>query len=173
MNNPSKTNSSTQTERRRTFEGLERLTMEIKNITQPILGQRGFAGTDVLSYWDDIVGEHLAKGIRPEKLTFEKDNRTNGTLHVKSAGGAFAILFEHQKHKVIERINFFFGYPAVGKIKISQGKVSFKMPPPVAPKKFVTEQQINELKAKVASIEDETLRDMVYQLGVTRLENKS
>ncbi len=158
------------TQKRRSFEGLERLTMEIKHITQPILGQRGFAGTDVLSYWDDIVGEHLAKGIRPEKLTFEKENRTNGTLHVKSAGGAFAILFEHQKHKVIERINFFFGYPAVGKIKISQGKISFKMPPPIKPKKFVTEQQVNELKAKVAPIEDETLREMVYQLGLSRLE---
>ena len=157
-------------ERRRTFEGLERLTMEIKHITQPILGQRGFAGTDILSYWDDIVGEHLAKGIRPEKLTFEKENRTNGTLHVKSAGGAFAILFEHQKHKVMERINFFFGYPAVGKIKISQGKISFKMPPPVMPKKFVTPQQVDELKAKVAPIEDETLREMVYQLGLSRLE---
>ncbi len=159
-----------QPEKRRTFEGLERLTMEIKHITQPILGQRGFAGTDILSYWDDIVGEHLAKGIRPEKLTFEKENRTNGTLHVKSAGGAFAILFEHQKHKVMERINFFFGYPAVGKIKISQGKISFKMPPPVMPKKFVTPQQVDELKAKVAPIEDETLREMVYQLGLSRLE---
>ena len=34
------------TERRRSFEGLERLTMEVKRLTQPILGQRGFAGTD-------------------------------------------------------------------------------------------------------------------------------
>lgn len=158
------------TDKRRTYEGLERLTAEIKRITAPILGQRGFAGTDVLEYWDDIVGEHLAQGIRPEKLTFERDNRTNGTLHVKSAGGAFAILFEHQKQKVIERINFFFGYPAVGKIKITQGAVPFKLPTQIAPKKTVTPQQVEKLKEKVAAIEDETLREMVYQLGLSRLE---
>ena len=157
-------------EKRRTYEGLERLTVEIKRITAPILGQRGFAGTDILESWNDIVGEHLSQGIRPEKLTFERDNRTNGTLHVKSAGGAFAILFEHQKQNVIERINFFFGYPAVGKIKITQGSVPFKLPPQITPKKTVTSMQVGELKKKVSSIEDETLRELVYQLGLSRLE---
>lgn len=165
-----KKQTSTEEPRRRSFEGLERLTMEIKRITNPILGQRGFAGTDVLEYWNDIVGEHLAQGIRPEKLTFERDNRTNGTLHVKSAGGAFAILFEHQKQKVIERVNFFFGYPAVGKIKITQGKVSLKMPEQITPKKMITKDQLDALEKKVAPIEDETLREMVYKLGISRLE---
>ena len=149
-----KKQTSDSTDRRRSFEGLERLTMEIKRITNPILGQRGFAGTDVLEYWNDIVGEHLAQGIRPEKLTFERDNRTNGTLHVKSAGGAFAILFEHQKQKVIERVNFFFGYPAVGRIKITQGKVTLKLPEQITPKKMVTKEQLADLEKKVAQIED-------------------
>lgn len=165
-----KKQTSDSADRRRSFEGLERLTMEIKRITNPILGQRGFAGTDVLEYWNDIVGDHLAQGIRPEKLTFERDNRTNGTLHVKSAGGAFAILFEHQKQKVIERVNFFFGYPAVGKIKITQGKVALKLPEQITPKKMITKEQLDALEKKVAPIEDETLREMVYKLGIARLE---
>ena len=160
------------TERRRTFEGLERLTMEVKRLTQPILGQRGFAGTDILESWNDIVGENLAQGIRPEKLTFEKDNRTNGTLHVKSAGGAFAILFEHQKQKVIERINTFFGYPAVARIKITQGKLSLKKQPIMQPKKYISEKEKDILKAKVADIDDRELRTLVYQMGLTRLEKK-
>ena len=165
-----KKQTSDSADRRRSFEGLERLTMEIKRITNPILGQRGFAGTDVLEYWNDIVGDHLAQGIRPEKLTFERDNRTNGTLHVKSAGGAFAILFEHQKQKVIERVNFFFGYPAVGRIKITQGKVTLKLPEQITPKKMITKEQLDALEKKVAPIEDETLREMVYKLGIARLE---
>lgn len=158
--------------RRRSFEGLERLTMEVKRLTQPILGQRGFAGTDVLEYWNDIVGENLSQGIRPEKLTFEKDTRTNGTLHVKSAGGAFAILFEHQKQKVIERINVFFGYPAVGRIKITQGKLTLKKQPIQKPKKYISDREKDILKAKVADIDDRELRTLVYQMGLTRLENK-
>ena len=105
---------------RRTYEGLAPLTREVQAITRPILGRRGFAEVDILGSWEDIVGPDLARGILPEKLAFEKNKRINGTLYVKSAGGAFATLFEFQKQRVMERINGFFGYPAVSQIKIRQ-----------------------------------------------------
>lgn len=158
--------------RKRNYEGLERLTKEIKVITQPILGKRGFAGVDIIECWFDIVGPDLSVGIRPEKLTFEKDSRTNGTLHVKSAGGAYAVLFEHQKQQVIERINTFFGYPAVSKIHIMQGRLTFpkiELPQPV---KKPTKKQLRELNEKIAHIEDEALRESMYQMGISFLQKQ-
>ena len=68
-----------ETYQRRTFEGLAPLTREIQHITRPILGKRGFTGIDILTYWDDIVGADLGKGIQPEKLTFDRNERSNGT----------------------------------------------------------------------------------------------
>ncbi|MBQ9089772.1 MAG: DUF721 domain-containing protein [Alphaproteobacteria bacterium] len=158
--------------RKRTFEGPERLTKEIRTIAQKVLGTRGFAGLDIIESWIDIVGEHIANGIRPEKLTFEKDSRTNGTLHVKSAGGAYAVLFEHQKPLIIEKINTFFGYPAVSKIHIMQGKLHF--PPlqetPIQRKPLPRELKL--LKEKTDCIADEDLRQKTYQIGLTLLKKE-
>ena len=158
--------------KRRNFEGLAPLTHEIQTIAKPILGIYGFASVDILSNWEDIVGPDLSKGIRPEKLTFEKDKRTNGTLYVKSAGGAFAMLFEHQKNRVIERINTFFGYPAVKNIKIQQGSLKLSHPAPTN-SRDLTKAEKESLANRVAGIEDETLREHVYRIGLELLRKKS
>ncbi len=156
--------------RRRKYEGAERLTQEIRTISKPFLAKRGFAGIDIIEYWDDIIGPEMAPGIRPEKLMFEKDARTNGILHVKSAGGAFAILFEHKKLQIIERINTFFGYPAVARIHITQGKLHFPKPESISPIKKPTPAQLKKLEAKVTQIEDEELRAQMYKIGLKLLQ---
>ena len=56
------------------------------------------------------------------------------------------------------------------RIKITQGKVTLKLPEQITPKKMITKEQLDALEKKVAPIEDETLREMVYKLGIARLE---
>lgn len=158
--------------RKRTYSGPDRLTREIRTISKNILGTRGFAGVNIIECWDDVVGADLSKGIRPEKLTFDKEMRTNGTLHVKSAGGAFAILFEHQKNHIIERVNTFFGYPAVGRIHIAQGKLYFPQVTKQPLLKKPTPRQLKELRQKVNLIEDESLRQATYRIGLSLLQKK-
>lgn len=157
---------------RREFSGLERLTKEVRRITAHVLGIRGFSGADILESWSDIVGPDLSLGISPEKLTFERDNRTHGTLHVKSSGGAFAMLFEHQKQRVIERINCFLGYPAVSSIKIKQGRLFLKKPRVEQHKKTVLKPEIESLRQKVSIIENKDLREITYQIGLSLLKQK-
>lgn len=154
---------------RRSFEGLAPLTREIRNITRPILGARGFSEVDILESWSDMVGEDLAQGIFPEKLTFERDSRTHGTLHVKSAGGAFAMLFEHQKERVIERINCYFGYPAVAHIKIRQGSLKLPIKQKTVLPRHLTSSEEQELWRRVASIEDAELRQKAFEVGVAMM----
>lgn len=156
---------------RRDYEGLATLVPEIRVLTRQALGTRGFSGADILESWEDIVGSDLAKGVKPEKLTFEGNSRSKGTLVVKTAGGAFAMLFEHQKRRVLERINAFFGYPAVAHIKMIQGSLKLSMPKlnmmrPIDPKK------LKELTEKVSLIDDENLRNQTYAVGKAMLEKK-
>jgi len=149
---------------RRTYEGLATLTREVQAITRPILGQRGFAEIDILGSWEEMVGAELARGISPEKLSFEKNKRTNGTLFVRSAGGAFATLFEFQKQRVIERINSFFGYPAVSQIKIRQGNLKLR-PSVIQAPQSLTPAEEAALQQRVSGIEDEGLRQQAYEIG--------
>jgi len=159
------------TYKRRSFEGLAPLIKEVREITKPILGMRGFAEVDILSHWTDIIGEDLARGIRPEKLVFEKNKRTDGTLYVKSAGGAFAMLFEFQKGQVVERINGFFGYPAVTQVKIRQGSLRLDKNDRVE-KTQLSKDQEKQLRKKVAGISDDDLKQSTYQVGKAILLKK-
>lgn len=155
---------------RRNYQGLAPLTREIRHIIKPILGKHGFARTDILENWENMVGADLAQGTVPERLAFERDERTNGTLHVKAAGGAFAMLLEHQKDRVIGQVNTFFGYRAVAKIKIVQGALKLKKPMvQLAPKK-VSPQEIEKLVEKTKNIEDAELRQKMIDVGVAMLK---
>lgn len=156
----------------RNYSGLAKLNKEYRALIQPVLGKRGFSGLEIIESWTEIVGEDLAVGIRPEKLKFEKGQRINGVLYVKSAGGAFALLCAHHQALILERINTFFGYPAVSQIKILQGKLKFT--PVETPKEtFVpTEAEQAMLEKKVAFVADEELKKILYDMGLALLESK-
>lgn len=154
---------------RRSFEGLAPLTREIRIVTKPILGKRGFSEVDILENWHDMVGEELSRGIFPEKLTFDRDKRVQGTLHVKSAGGAFAMLFEHQKARVIERINSFFGYPAVSQIKVTQGNLKLTRPVKKTVLRTLTPVEEADLWRQVQNITDPELRQKTFEIGAALL----
>ncbi len=163
--------SKKETDHRRNYEGLNTLTHEIRQITKPVLGKRGFSGVDIITYWEDIIGFDLSRGITPEKLVFEKDSRTNGTLYVKAAGGAFAMLLEHQKERVIQRLNVFFGYPAVSRIKVRQGALSLKASPINETKQSISPQKLQQLRDRLKNIEDPDLKNVLFNIGKAIQEN--
>jgi len=156
---------------RRDYEGLATLVPEIRVLTKKALGARGFSGADILESWADIVGPDLAKGVKPEKLMFEGTSRSQGTLVVKTAGGAFAMLFEHQKRRVLERINAFFGYPAVAHIKMIQGALKLSVPK-IQTNRPIDAKRLKELADKVSKIDDEELRNRTYAVGEAMLKKE-
>ena len=157
---------------RREYQGLQKLTREIRHIVQPILGKHGFANADIIENWPLLVGEDLARGIMPDHLHFDRQDRKNGVLYVKSAGGAFAMLLEHQKTRVIEKINTFFGYPAVGSIKIIQGALKLKKPVLKKMPKTLSKQQMQALEQKVQSVTDDELRQKLLDVGIALLKKE-
>ena len=149
----------------RTYQGLAPLTQEVKKIVQPILKKHGFVSADILTYWTEIVGEDLAKGVLPDKLVFKGKERTDGTLFVKSAGGAFALLFQHKKDYIIQKINTFFGYPAVKNIRIRQGMLPLKMPSCFTPTCDLNPEEKKELFEKVSIVQDKDMQEILFKIG--------
>lgn len=156
--------------KRRSFHGLSTLSSEIRHLTRGILGKQGLTQVAIKNRWNEILGPELAFGIKPVTLTFPFKDRMGGTLKVRTAGGAFALLFEHQKGQIIEKINTYFGYPAVNNIKIEQGGVKLdpqKQAEPVWP---LNEEQLQKLSEKVANIQDDELRKKMLDIGVQLLQ---
>lgn len=95
----------------------------------------GFVQAAVVERWVEIVGERYAKHSVPEAIRFPAGKKSNGTLHVV-VEGAHAPLMQHMAPMIVERVNRFFGYPAVGRLAWRQGRVAdanrVKRPTPVA-----------------------------------------
>ncbi len=156
--------------RSRSYEGLNNLMQEVKKLTQSALGKHGFIQVELLSHWHEILGEELSYGIKPVGISFNAKERINGTLRVRTAGGAFALLFEHQKGQVIEKINTYFGYPAISQVKIEQNAISLKTPRLSEPVWPLDEYEIEKLSQKVAHIEDDELRKKMLDIGIQLIQ---
>ncbi len=89
-------------------------------IIKPVLGKQGLNAIEVVTSWPLIVGERIARYSIPLKLTRPRFEGHEGTLHIQVASGGFALELQHQEPQILERINGYFGYRAVGKLRFIQ-----------------------------------------------------
>ncbi len=80
----------------------------------------GFVQSAVVSRWPEIVGARYAGVCSPESIRFPAGKRSDGVLTL-SVEGAHAPIMQHVAPTLIERVNRFFGYPAIVRIQIRQG----------------------------------------------------
>ena len=131
-----------------TLKGLTGVAQTALPIMRQLLGQRGFMQLDLLTAWSSIVGEDMAKYSLPQKLNFPKDMHTDGCLTIMVPAGAFAMEIAQNEQRIIDKINVFFGYPAVKKIRILQNGT---------PQDFATAKKpIDKVKKTVVSAEEES-----------------
>ncbi len=95
----------------------------------------GFIQSSIVTRWDEIVGSRYAPISEPESIRFPAGKKADGTLEM-IVDPAFAPMIQHVLPEIIERVNRFFGYSAVARIKMRQGpinkpqKVSLAKAPP-------------------------------------------
>ena len=82
----------------------------------------GFVQSSVVTRWPEIVGAHHAKVCTPEAIRFPPGEKADGILQLVVLP-AHAPLIQHVIPEIIERVNRFFGYKAVAKVKLRQGSV--------------------------------------------------
>lgn len=85
----------------------------------------GFVQSSVVTRWPEIVGDRYAGVSSPESIRFPHGTRQDGVLTL-TVEGAHAVMMQHVAPAIIERVNRFFGYPAVAKIAIRQGVASIR-----------------------------------------------
>ncbi len=87
----------------------------------------GFVQSSIVSRWHEIVGAAHARISLPEAIRFPPGAKSDGILQLVVEPG-HATLIQHVEPEIIERVNRFFGYRAVSRVKLRQGAVK----PPVA-----------------------------------------
>lgn len=137
----------------------------------PAFAAQGFASSDILAAWPDIVGERLARVSRPQRLEWPRRIRgadpqsrpEPGTLVVRIEG-AFALEMQHLAPLIVERLNAHYGWRCVGRIGLRQDRVGRGRSAPAAVPAPDPERRA-EVREAVAVIADEGLREALDRLG--------
>ena len=82
----------------------------------------GFVQSSIVSRWHEIVGDRYGAVSSPESIRFPAGKRSDGVLNL-IVEGAHAPMMQHVAPVIIERVNRFFGYPAVARVAFRQGLV--------------------------------------------------
>lgn len=144
---------------------------------EPVIARKTGMQLELLTAWKEIAGEEFANTTRPEKINWprrsnEDDPFEPATLIVACEPSA-ALFFQHEMAPVLERINLFFGFQAVKRIKIVQKSVAKLPDVAVAPARELTEAEERELAKKIAEVENPKLQETLSKLGRGVMTKKS
>ncbi len=134
--------------------------------------KRGFATLDLVAHWPDIVGPAFAETTAPDQLSWPRrpkglvteEEHEPAVLTVRCSGAA-AMRLSLEAPLLIERINTFFGYRVVGRIRPLQlppVRLGPKPRPKLAPISAEADARVRSL---VEGIADEGLKAAVERLG--------
>src|SRR5918997_4171912 len=100
----------------------------------PALAAQGFAASDVIAAWADIVGARLAGFTQPIRIDWprgaarDRDTRPEPATLVVRVEGAFALEMQHLAPVIIERVNAHYGWRCIGRLVLKQGPVKRAAP---------------------------------------------
>ena len=144
----------------------------VGRLVAPALRRRGFATADLMTHWPDLVGPRYCGLTRPEKLHWPRGSGTDpdaehrpATLSMACDPGA-ALFVQHELDQIRERINAYFGYTVVGRIKLVQKSFETEAgegPPPDSAE--LSPDQLRRLRASTGSVDDDGLRAALDRLG--------
>ncbi len=135
------------------------------------LKAQGFASAEIIARWADIVGTEIAAHSEPAKINWPRGNRDGdlsdkapepATLVLRVEGPA-AIEIQHLSGVILERVNRFFGWQAIGRIALRQAPLRRREPPDPPPPPDPAEQA--RIAASLPDVEDESLRQALARLG--------
>jgi hypothetical protein len=132
-----------------------------------IFAKQGFGSGALVTHWDEIVGAEIAANTEPLKLQWPRvpageDEPGCATLVLRVEGPA-AIEIQHLSGVILERVNRFLGWRAVGRVALRQAPLARR-------RKLNASNEPDALAvARVAKgltgIDDEGLRNALARLG--------
>ena len=134
-----------------------------------VLKTQGFASSEIIARWADIAGPEIAAHSEPVKINWPRTQKNPGeappepaTLMLRVEGPA-ALEIQHLSAVILERVNRFFGWQAIGRLALRQAPLRRKeKPAPPPPPDPAVAARIAE---GLPEVTDESLRQALGRLG--------
>ena len=131
-----------------------------KNIKR-IINKKGQIYSETLSNWKYLVGDELFKCCYPK--TFKNSNRFGVSTLVIMVKRGHEVDIEYSKKDILNKMNAYFGYSVVEKLKF----ISFDDEQKVSPKFEIHEKNvtINKYKNKINNVKNEKVKKSLLKLA--------
>lgn len=155
--------------------GIVQISEVANGLIDPLLAKRAGINTMLLGAWDEIAGSEFAECTRPERITWPRrasemageGGYQPGVLTI-ACEGARALFLSHQQGEIIQRINGFFGFPAINQVKIVQKPVAMQSRHRAKPRPL-TGDAARHLDDLIGGIEGDALKAALTRLGTAVL----
>ena len=130
-----------------------------KNVKR-IINKKGHIYSETLNNWKFLVGDELFKCCYPK--TFKSSNKFGVSTLVIMVKRGHEVDIEYSKKEILDKMNTYFGYSVVEKLKF----ISFDDEQKVSPKIEIHEKNvtINRYKDKISSVKNEKIKKSLLEL---------
>ena len=138
----------------------------LRKTIKDVFAKQGFAATELVTRWPEIVGPRSPPIAEPEKIQWPRpyDGEDQAARHAACCGskGRPRSRFSSCRGPILERVNQFFGWQAVTDLRLRQAPLTRrKRPSPTAPDTEAAER----IAATLTEIADDRLRAALGRLG--------
>jgi len=138
-------------------------------LIEPVIARRAGMTIDLVAAWEELAGPRHAPYTRPERIVWprranEDDPFRPGSL-VVACEGPRAIWLQHEAGEIVERVNVFFGFAAIERLRIVQKPVVRLERPPPAQEPVLDAAARRRLDAMLEGVADPALRARLARLG--------
>ena len=147
-------------QRIRTIQGLRSFKDTLPKNIKKVINKRGHIYSETLNNWKYIVGENLFKVCYPK--SFKNSNRFGVSTLLIMVKRGHEVDLEYSKKDIMDKMNNFFGYSVVEKIKFS----SFNYENKILPKQTYKEKNMtnNRYKKKINDVKNEKIKKSLLEL---------
>jgi len=148
------------------------LSVLLSDVFSDAYAKQGFAARELVTRWAEIAGPEIAAHCEPLKIQWprpvEGQPQEPATL-VLRVDGPMALEIQHTSEIILERVNRFFGWSAVGRLALRQGPLSRRQS--TAASRAPDAKEVAEVAETLASVDDEGLRAALARLGASIKRN--
>jgi hypothetical protein len=142
------------------------LSVLLGDVFSDAYAKQGFAARELVTRWAEIAGPEISAHSEPLKIQWprpvEGQPQEPATL-VLRVEGPMALEIQHASDVILQRVNRFFGWSAVGRLALRQAPLSRRDRP--AASRAPDAKAVAKVAESLSSVEDEELRAALARLG--------
>ncbi|HSQ97678.1 MAG TPA: DciA family protein [Rickettsiales bacterium] len=92
----------------------------IRDVIKPITKNYSPVLLILMRNWQNIMGEKYYEFCEVEKVSFPKNKKIGGIIHIIAFNNVISFYIENNKSFILEKMNAIFGYGLLSDIKIKQ-----------------------------------------------------